>query len=92
MVDGTIRDDFLELRDKADIYQLTGSVVERPLDEVNTPRGRTDIQLRIPPTDAEVDTRCSADGETRWPRQTRSLHWCASRSEACVRWRMGSAV
>lgn len=47
---------FLELRYKADIYQLTGSVVECPLDEVNTPRGRTDIQLRIPPTDAEVDT------------------------------------
>jgi hypothetical protein len=47
---------FLELRYKADIYQLTGSIVECPLDELNTPRGRTDIQLRIPPTDAEIDT------------------------------------
>lgn len=47
---------FLELRYKAQVYQLTGCVVECPLDEVNTPRGHQHIQLRIPPTDSEIDT------------------------------------
>lgn len=47
---------FLDLRHKADIYQLTGHVVECPLDELNTPRGGRDMVLRIPPTDGELDT------------------------------------
>src|ERR1039457_2367092 len=41
---------FLELRHKAEIHQMTGSVVECPIDEVNGPRGRQQARLRIPPS------------------------------------------
>ncbi|WP_084965974.1 tyrosine-type recombinase/integrase [Thermoactinospora rubra] len=47
---------FLELRHRAELHALTGHVVACPLDEMNRPRGRKEIGLRIPPTDAEVDT------------------------------------
>ncbi len=46
---------FLELRHKIEIYNLTGHVAECPLDEMNRPRASVDPQLRIPPTEAEVD-------------------------------------
>ena len=40
---------FLELRHKAEIYQLTGRVAERPVDEMNPPRGgQGQAALRIP--------------------------------------------
>jgi site-specific recombinase XerD len=45
---------FLELRHKVEIHNLTGRVVECPIDEVNRPRGGAEAMLRIPPTDAEV--------------------------------------
>jgi site-specific recombinase XerD len=45
---------YLELRLKAELYQLTGRVVECPLDELNTPRGRNPMALRIPPAEQEV--------------------------------------
>ena len=41
---------FLELRHKVEIYNLTGRVVECPIDEMNRPRGRRKARLRIPPT------------------------------------------
>jgi integrase/recombinase XerD len=41
---------FLELRHKAEIHQMTGRVVECPIDEVNRPRGRQQARLRIPPS------------------------------------------
>ena len=41
---------FLELRHKEQIHQMTGSVVECPIDEVNGPRGRQQARLRIPPS------------------------------------------
>jgi site-specific recombinase XerD len=45
---------FLELRHKAEIHQMTGRVVECPIDEMNRPRGRQQARLRIPPTAAQV--------------------------------------
>ncbi|MFI5987666.1 tyrosine-type recombinase/integrase [Streptomyces sp. NPDC051555] len=45
---------FLELRHKVEIHQLTGRVVDCPIDEMNRPRGSKDAQLRIPPTSGEV--------------------------------------
>ena len=46
---------FLELRHKAEIYQLTGYVAECPVDEVNRPRGGGRAALRIPPEAGQVD-------------------------------------
>ena len=46
---------FLDLRHKVEIYNLTGRIVECPIDEVNRPRGGKDAALRIPPTEAEVE-------------------------------------
>jgi integrase len=46
---------FLELRHKVEIYNLTGRVLECPIDELNRPRGGAETKLRIPPTTAEVD-------------------------------------
>ena len=45
---------FLELRHKAEIHQMTGRIVECPIDEMNRPRGRQQAKLRIPPTAAQV--------------------------------------
>lgn len=45
---------FLELRLKVEIYNLTGRVVECPIDELNRPRGHAQAMLRVPPTDAEI--------------------------------------
>ena len=39
---------FLELRHKAEIHQMTGHIVACPVDEVNRPRGSQDAALRIP--------------------------------------------
>jgi hypothetical protein len=44
---------FLELRHKAEIYQLTGHVAECPVDEANRPRGGGRAALRIPPEAAQ---------------------------------------
>src|SRR5664280_3831370 len=46
---------FLELRHKVEIHQMTGRVVECPIDEINRPRGRQQAKLRIPPTAGQVD-------------------------------------
>jgi hypothetical protein len=47
---------FLELRHKVELHQLTGRVVECPIDELNRPRGHQQAKLRIPPSAAQVDT------------------------------------
>jgi hypothetical protein len=39
--------EFLELRYKVEIYNLTGRVAECPLDEMNRPRAFVDPRLRI---------------------------------------------
>lgn len=46
---------YLELRHRAELHNLTGRVVECPLDEMNRPRKAVDPQLRIPPSAAEVE-------------------------------------
>jgi integrase/recombinase XerD len=46
--------EFLELRHKVELYQLTGRVVACPIDELNRPRGRKDARLRIPPHGEEL--------------------------------------
>ena len=45
---------FLELRHKIEIHQLTGHVVQCPVDELNRPRGGKEAALRIPPSEAQV--------------------------------------
>jgi hypothetical protein len=45
---------FLELRHKIEIYNLTGRVAECPLDEMNRPRASVDPQLRVPPAEEEI--------------------------------------
>ena len=45
---------FLELRHRAEVYQLTGRAVECPVDEMNRPRGQATASLRIPPSVAQV--------------------------------------
>jgi hypothetical protein len=45
---------FLELRHKVEIHQMTGHVVECPIDEVNRPRGHQQAKLRIPPSADQV--------------------------------------
>jgi hypothetical protein len=51
----TVYFQFLELRHKVELHNLTGRVVECPLDETNRPRMSVDPQLRIPPTAGEVE-------------------------------------
>ena len=46
---------FLELRHKIELHNLTGRVIECPLDEMNRPRSSVDPQLRIPPAEAEIE-------------------------------------
>ncbi|WP_223874821.1 site-specific integrase [Salinispora oceanensis] len=46
---------FLELRHKVEIHNLTGRVLECPIDELNRPRGGAEAMLRVPPTEAEVE-------------------------------------
>ncbi|MGP4103827.1 tyrosine-type recombinase/integrase [Nonomuraea sp. KM90] len=46
---------FLELRHKIEVHQMTGRVVECPIDEMNRPRGRQQARLRIPPTAEQVN-------------------------------------
>ena len=49
----TVYFQFLELRHKAELHNVTGRVVECPPDEMNRPRASVDPQLRVPPTEAE---------------------------------------
>jgi site-specific recombinase XerD len=46
---------FLELRHKVEIHQLTGRVVECPIDEMNRPPGQRQAALRIPPNAAQME-------------------------------------
>jgi integrase len=50
----TVYFQFLELRHKIELHNLTGRVIECPLDEMNRPRASASPQLRVPPTEAEV--------------------------------------
>jgi integrase len=46
---------FLELRHKVQIHQLTGRVVECPIDEMNRPRRHGEVALRIPPNAQQME-------------------------------------
>ncbi len=46
--------EFLELRHKVEIHNLTGWIVECPIDEINRPRGRLNAKLRIPPAAEQI--------------------------------------
>ncbi len=46
---------FLEVRHKVEIHQMTGRVVECPIDQMNRPRGRGQAKLRIPPSAGQVE-------------------------------------
>src|SRR5262249_58310403 len=45
---------FVELRHKVELHNVTGRVIECPLDEMNRPRASAGPQLRVPPAEAEV--------------------------------------
>ncbi|GAA4589750.1 hypothetical protein GCM10023194_44790 [Planotetraspora phitsanulokensis] len=47
--------EYLELRHKVELYNLTGRAIESPLDEMNRPRGGHQGRIRIPPTAEEVE-------------------------------------
>ena len=46
---------FLELRYQVELHELTGRVVECPIDVMNRPRMSVDVQVRVPPTAAEIE-------------------------------------
>ncbi len=48
--------EFLELRYKVELHQLTGRVIECPIDDMNRPCSSIEPRLRIPPTEAEIET------------------------------------
>lgn len=47
--------EFFEVRHQADIHAATGVLVQCPVDEINRPRGSTNMRVRIPPPAADVD-------------------------------------
>ncbi|MFG2987978.1 hypothetical protein ACGFZK_01435 [Streptomyces sp. NPDC048257] len=47
--------EFMEVRHQADIHAAIGVLVQCPVDEINRPRGSTNMQVRIPPPAADVD-------------------------------------
>ncbi len=57
----TVYFQFLELRHKVEIYNLTGRVAECPLDEMNRRRASVDPQLRVPPP-RRRSSACSQGG------------------------------
>jgi len=48
--------EFLELRHKVELHNLTGRVIECPLDEMNRPCASVDAQLRVPPSEPEIES------------------------------------
>lgn len=52
--------DFLELRFRAEVHAVCGRVVASPLDEMNRPRGRNEIGIRVPPGEGEIERLFSA--------------------------------
>jgi len=51
----TVYFQFLELRHKIELHNLTGRVIECPLDEMNRPRATAGPQLRVPSAEAEIE-------------------------------------
>jgi hypothetical protein len=84
----TVYFQFLELRHKAEIYNLTGRVAECPLDEMNRPRASVDPQLRVPPAEAEIERLFSG-----WREELATCRKFApaARNYAAAGWRPTSA-
>ncbi|HET7488284.1 MAG TPA: tyrosine-type recombinase/integrase [Acidimicrobiales bacterium] len=62
---------FVIARYQGDIHELTGWVVDQPIDEFNKPAGTAARRVRVPPSDAEVDElfagwRCSLDDARKY--------------------------
>ncbi|WP_206062110.1 tyrosine-type recombinase/integrase [Nonomuraea basaltis] len=51
----TVYFQFLELRHRIELHNITGHVIECPLDEMNRPKASVDPLLRIPPSEAEIE-------------------------------------
>ena len=95
----TVYFQFLELRHKVELHNLTGRVVECPLDEINRPRASVDPQLRVPPAEQEIE-QLFAGGAGSWrpaassrrpPATTPPPGWrptsaCGSTRPACWTW------
>jgi hypothetical protein len=62
----TVYFQFLELRHKVELHNVTGRVIECPLDEMNRPGASAGPQLRVPPAEAEVG-QLFAGGGRSWP-------------------------
>ena len=97
----TVYFQFLELRHKIELHNLTGRVIECPLDEMNRPRASISPQLRVPPAEAEVgqlfagwrEVCLRAASSPRPPATTRSPGWrptwgCGSTRRGCWTWTM----
>lgn len=46
---------YLELRHQVEIHAMTGELVQCPIDEMNRPRDAWALNVRVPPTDAELE-------------------------------------
>ena len=46
---------YLELRHQVEIHAVTGETVQCPIDEMNRPRDDWSLNVRVPPTDAELE-------------------------------------
>jgi hypothetical protein len=61
----------MELRHKVEIHQMTGRVVECPIDEMNRPRGRRVARFRSHPRPSRWGS-CSLGGVVSWRRAASS--------------------
>ncbi len=52
--------DFVIARYQGDVAALTGSVITQPIDEFNRPPGVSGSRVRVPPSDADIDTLFAA--------------------------------
>ncbi|MDF5758456.1 hypothetical protein [Spongiactinospora sp. TRM90649] len=69
----TVYFQFLELRHRIELHNITGHVIECPLDEMNRPKASVDPLLRIPPSEAEVEQLCSGWRARTWSPAASSL-------------------
>ncbi|MEU4820332.1 tyrosine-type recombinase/integrase [Actinomadura sp. NPDC023710] len=51
----TVYFQFLELRHAVELFNIVGRRVECPLDEINRPQLSVEVQLRVPPSEAEIE-------------------------------------
>jgi hypothetical protein len=85
----TVYFQFVELRHKIELHNLTGRVIECPLDEMNRPRASAGLQLRVPPAERRWSS-CSPGGVRSW-QHVHGTHvedaWAAGQQRAADRWK-----